>query len=64
MGPHRCIGSHLAKLMIKVAIERSIHSLGDFSLADPEGVRWAMGEARGLEKLPLRIGLSYKGTET
>jgi hypothetical protein len=50
--------------MIKVAIERSIHLLGDFSLADPEGVRWAMGEARGLEKLPLRIGLSYKGTET
>jgi cytochrome P450 len=64
MGPHRCIGSHLAKLMIKVAIERSIHLLGDFSLADPEGVRWAMGEARGLEKLPLRIGLSYTGTDT
>jgi hypothetical protein len=50
--------------MIKVAIERSIHLLGDFSLADPEAARWAMGEARGLEKLPLRIGSAHPGTET
>jgi cytochrome P450 len=58
MGPHRCIGSHLAKAILKVAIERCIHVLGDFSVADPAGVRWVMGEARGIGELPLRIGVT------
>jgi cytochrome P450 len=54
MGPHRCMGSHLAKVMVKIAIERAVRVLGDFELADPDGVRWAAGEARGIVELPLR----------
>ncbi|WP_028933812.1 cytochrome P450 [Pseudonocardia spinosispora] len=54
MGPHRCMGSHLAKVMVKIAIERGVKVLGDFELADPARVRWATGEARGIVELPLR----------
>jgi cytochrome P450 len=54
MGPHRCMGSHLAKVMVKIAIERGVKALGDFELADPSRVRWAAGEARGIVALPLR----------
>ena len=54
MGPHRCMGSHLAKAMVKIAIERGVRVLGDFELADPTRVRWAAGEARGIVELPLR----------
>jgi cytochrome P450 len=54
MGPHRCMGSHLAKVMVKIAIEQGLPALGDFELADPTRVRWAAGEARGIVELPLR----------
>lgn len=54
MGPHRCMGSHLAKVMVRIAIEEGVKALGDFELADPGRVRWAAGEARGIVELPLR----------
>ncbi|MDT7662276.1 MAG: hypothetical protein QOD04_1832 [Pseudonocardiales bacterium] len=54
MGPHRCLGSHLAKTMVKIAIERGVKALGHFELADESRIRWATGEARGIVELPLR----------
>lgn len=54
MGPHRCMGSHLAKTMVKIAVERGLPALGDFELADESAIRWATGEARGIVHLPLR----------
>jgi cytochrome P450 len=54
MGPHRCMGSHLAKTMVKIAIEHGVKALGDFELADESRIRWATGEARGIVELPLR----------
>jgi len=63
MGPQRVSRSHLAKLMIKVADRKGRRCIvGDFSLADPEGVRWAMGEPRGTGEASA-YWPSYTGTE-
>lgn len=55
MGPHRCLGAHLARLMIDVAISETIALFGDFAVADPAGIEWMAGETQGIVKLPLRI---------
>ncbi|HEY1966930.1 MAG TPA: cytochrome P450 [Pseudonocardia sp.] len=56
MGPHRCLGSHLAKLMLDIAIERGLSWLGDFHVVDPDSLQWVGGETFGLKALPLRLG--------
>jgi cytochrome P450 len=53
-GPHRCVGSHAGKLMVKIALEELLPWLGEFGIADPEGLGWVGGETRGLRNLPLR----------
>ncbi|MGH9034722.1 MAG: cytochrome P450 [Acidimicrobiia bacterium] len=53
-GPHRCVGSHLGKLMVKLALQELLPRLGDFEVADREQLVWVGGETRGLRNLPLR----------
>jgi cytochrome P450 len=53
-GPHRCVGSHLGKLMVKIALQEVLPRLGDFEIADRERLVWVGGETRGLRSLPLR----------
>ncbi|MCA1845335.1 MAG: cytochrome P450 [Actinobacteria bacterium] len=48
-GPHRCVGSHAGKLMVKIALQELLPWLGDYSIADELG--WVGGETRGLRKL-------------
>lgn len=40
VGPHRCLGSHLARMEIRVALEELVDRVGEMTLLDPEGVRW------------------------
>lgn len=54
MGPHRCVGVHLGKLMLRVTLEEFLQRVGPFELADPDDVLWVGGEARGIRRLPLR----------
>jgi len=56
LGIHRCVGSHLARMELRVALETWLERIPDFSLADPDGVSWAAGQIRGPRALPLRIG--------
>jgi cytochrome P450 len=56
LGIHRCIGSHLARMELRVALEVWLERIPEFSLADPDGVTWAAGQVRGPRHLPLRIG--------
>lgn len=56
LGIHRCVGSHLARMELRVALEVWLERFPQFSLADPEGVRWAAGQVRGPRALPLHIG--------
>ncbi len=56
LGIHRCLGSHLARMELRVALEVWMERIPDFSLADPDAVTWSAGQIRGPRYLPLRIG--------
>ncbi|HZX55231.1 MAG TPA: cytochrome P450, partial [Ilumatobacteraceae bacterium] len=53
LGIHRCLGSNLARLELKVAIEEFIKRFPAFELAGD--VRWSVGQIRGPRELPVRI---------
>jgi hypothetical protein len=55
LGIHRCAGSNLARLEMRVALEEFIKRYPRFDLADPEAVTWAPGQIRGPRNLPIRI---------
>ncbi len=56
LGIHRCVGSNLARMELRVAVERFVARYPEFSLADPSEVTWARGQVRGPRTLPLRVG--------
>ncbi|HYK68896.1 MAG TPA: cytochrome P450 [Streptosporangiaceae bacterium] len=56
LGIHRCVGSHLARMELRVALEVWLERIPRFSLADPAAVTWSAGQIRGPRALPLRIG--------
>ena len=56
LGVHRCAGSHLARMELRVALEVWLAAFPVFHLADPEAVRWSGGQVRGPRTLPLKIG--------
>jgi cytochrome P450 len=53
LGIHRCLGSNLARLELKVAIEEFVEYFPAFELAGD--VRWSVGQIRGPRELPIRI---------
>lgn len=55
LGVHRCLGSHLARMELKVALEVWMERYPEFSLADPASVTWAAGQVRGPRTLPVRV---------
>jgi cytochrome P450 len=55
LGIHRCIGSHLARMELRVALEVWLSRVPEFSLPDPSAVTWSTGQIRGPRTLPLRI---------
>lgn len=56
LGIHRCAGSHLARMELRVALEVWLEHFPTFHLADPDAVRWSGGQVRGPRLLPIRIG--------
>jgi cytochrome P450 len=55
LGIHRCLGSNLARLELRLAVEVFIQRFPKFELADPSSVTWSLGQVRGPRKLPVRI---------
>jgi len=55
LGIHRCVGSHLARMELRVALETWLARFPAFTLADPSAVSWSTGQIRGPRALPLRI---------
>lgn len=53
LGIHRCIGSNLARLELRVAVEEFIRHYPTFALAGD--VTWSVGQVRGPRNLPLRV---------
>jgi len=55
LGIHRCLGSHLARMELRVALETWLSRIGEFTLDDPAAVTWSAGQIRGPRTLPLRL---------
>jgi cytochrome P450 len=55
LGVHRCAGSHLARMELRVALEVWLERFPRFTLADPGAVRWSGGQVRGPRVLPIRV---------
>jgi cytochrome P450 len=53
VGIHRCVGSNLARMEVRVALEEWMARIPDFSLEDPAAVTWAGGQVRGPRSLPV-----------
>jgi hypothetical protein len=55
LGPHRCIGSNIARLELKVALEEWLAAFPDFDLADPAAVHWTLGQVWGPQTVPVTL---------
>ncbi|MFD0853091.1 cytochrome P450, partial [Actinomadura adrarensis] len=55
LGIHRCVGSHLARMELRTALEVWLERFPEFTLDDPDAVKWSAGQVRGPRNLPLRI---------
>ncbi|MCH8814490.1 MAG: cytochrome P450 [Chloroflexi bacterium] len=55
-GIHRCAGSNLARMEMRVAIQEWLARIPDFKLVDPESVTWAGGQVRGPRSMPVVFG--------
>jgi cytochrome P450 len=55
LGRHRCLGSNLARLELRVALEEWLARFPNFELAPDAHVVWSEGQLRGPKVLPVRI---------
>jgi cytochrome P450 len=53
LGIHRCIGSNLARMELKVALEEWLRRIPDFALDG--AVTWSSGQVRGPRSVPLKL---------
>jgi cytochrome P450 len=54
-GRHRCLGAGLATLELQVGLEEWLRVIPDFSLIDPENIRWSGGQVRGPERVVFQV---------
>ena len=52
-GPHRCIGSHLAKAEVMIALQEWLRRIPDFSLEPGVKIEAYLGPVMGMRNLPL-----------
>ena len=55
LGIHRCIGSNLARMELRVALEEWMRRCPDFELVDGAEVAYSAGQVRGPRTIPVRI---------
>jgi cytochrome P450 len=56
VGIHRCVGAHLARMEMLVAIEEWLKRIPDFRLDPSSEIKWSEGSVRGPRQLPLLLG--------
>jgi cytochrome P450 len=54
VGPHRCLGSSVARMEVRVALEEWLRRIPDFELDGPDPVSWATGPVWGPRELRLK----------
>lgn len=52
VGIHRCLGSNLARMELRVALQTWLERIPEFTLTDPDAVTWSAGQVRGPRTLP------------
>jgi cytochrome P450 len=52
-GIHRCAGSNLARMELRVALDEWLSAIPSFALEEGKGVLWAGGQVRGPRVLPV-----------
>jgi cytochrome P450 len=52
-GIHRCAGSNLARMELRVAVEEWLARIPTFRLAEDAVVTWAGGQVRGPRSIPM-----------
>jgi cytochrome P450 len=55
LGIHRCLGSNLARMELRVALEEWMRVYPEFTLVDPAAVTWSAGQVRGPRTIPVRV---------
>ena len=55
VGIHRCAGSNLARMELRVAVETWLRRIPEFRLADAGDVTWAGGQVRGPRSVPVQF---------
>jgi cytochrome P450 len=52
-GVHRCLGSNLARMELRIALETWLERIPTFTLSDAETVTWSAGQVRGPRRIPV-----------
>jgi cytochrome P450 len=52
---HSCLGVHLARLELRLALQLLLSHLGDFEVDRSREIRWSSGETQGMTTLPLTV---------
>jgi cytochrome P450 len=55
-GGHRCLGSNLARLELRVTLEEWLRVMPDFRLDSPGAIEWSGGQTRGPERVDFVVG--------
>ncbi len=54
-GIHRCAGSNLARMELRVAVEEWLARIPEFEIVDERKVTWAGGQVRGPRSIPIKV---------
>lgn len=55
-GIHRCAGSNLARMELRVSLQMWLERIPEFEVTDPALVTWAGGQVRGPRSIPVQFG--------
>ena len=60
-GIHRCAGSNLARMELRVAVEEWMKTIPEFELDQSRPMQWAGGQVRGPRRLPVTFPVASQG---